>query len=100
MYLSESQVQDYERDGAIVIKGVFKDWIDCLVTGFDKVLADPSEHVEKMWLKVTGGDFLKITVTGSVLKSLSVGLLSRLPQKLRPKPHVQNASKYFMSISY
>jgi hypothetical protein len=88
MYLSESQVQDYERDGAIVIKGVFKDWIDCLVTGFDKVL------------KVTGGDFLKITVTGSVLKSLSVGLLSRLPQKLRPKPHVQNASKYFMSISY
>ena len=35
MYLSESQVQDYERDGAIVIKGVFKDWIDCLVTGFD-----------------------------------------------------------------
>ena len=44
MYLSESQIEDYERDGAIVIKGVFKDWIDCLRAGFDAVLAEPSEH--------------------------------------------------------
>jgi ectoine hydroxylase-related dioxygenase (phytanoyl-CoA dioxygenase family) len=44
MYLSESQIKAYERDGAIVIKGVFKDWIDGLRIGFDKVLAQPSEH--------------------------------------------------------
>lgn len=44
MYLSESQTHAYERDGAIVIRGVFKDWIDCLRVGFDKVLAQPSEH--------------------------------------------------------
>jgi len=44
MYLSESQIEDYERDGAIVIKGIFKDWIECLREGFDKVLMQPSEH--------------------------------------------------------
>ena len=59
MYLSESQVQDYERDGAIVIKGVFKDWIDCLVTGFDKVLADPSEHGRENVAQGDGGRFFE-----------------------------------------
>ena len=59
MYLSESQVQDYERDGAIVIKGVFKDWIDGLITGFDKVLADPSEHGRENVAQGDGGRFFE-----------------------------------------
>ena len=59
MYLSESQVQDYERDGAIVIKGVFKDWIDGLIMGFDKVLADPSEHGRENVAQGDGGRFFE-----------------------------------------
>jgi ectoine hydroxylase-related dioxygenase (phytanoyl-CoA dioxygenase family) len=59
MYLSESQINDYERNGAIVIKGVFKDWIDCLRTGFDKVLAEPSEHGRENVAKGDAGRFFE-----------------------------------------
>ena len=57
MYLSESQIKDYERDGAIVIKGVFKDWISSLRTGFDKVLSEPSEHGRENVAKGDTGRF-------------------------------------------
>ena len=55
MYLSESQITAYEGDGAIVIKGVFKDWIDCLRTGFDKVLSERGEHGRENVAKGNGG---------------------------------------------
>ena len=43
-YLSPEQKIAYERDGVIVIKGVFREWIETLRIGFDKVLNNPSEH--------------------------------------------------------
>lgn len=43
-WLTDEQVAAYQRDGAIVIKGAFKDWIEPLRTGFDRVLQQPSEH--------------------------------------------------------
>ena len=59
MYLSEPQINDYERDGAIVIKGAFKDWIDCLRTGFDEVLSEPSEHGRENVAKGDAGRFFE-----------------------------------------
>lgn len=44
MYLSQAQIDAYKHDGAIVIKAVFKDWIEPLRLGFEQVLADPGEH--------------------------------------------------------
>ncbi|MCT7653645.1 phytanoyl-CoA dioxygenase family protein [Oceanimonas sp. NS1] len=52
-WLSDEQIVAYQRDGAIVIKGVFKDWIESLRAGFDRVLQDPSEHGRE---NVTGTD--------------------------------------------
>ena len=44
MFLSEKQINDYQNDGVIIIKNVFKNWIEPLRKGFQKVLDSPSKH--------------------------------------------------------
>ena len=44
MYLSQKQIDDYQDYGAIIIKDAFKDWIEPLRNGFQKVLDNPSQH--------------------------------------------------------
>ena len=44
MFLSDRQIKDYQNDGVIIIKDVFKDWIEPLRLGFQKVLDNPSKH--------------------------------------------------------
>ena len=44
MFLSEKQIKDYQTDGVIIIKDIFKDWIKPLRKGFQKVLDSPSKH--------------------------------------------------------
>ena len=44
MFLSKKQIDDYQNLGAIIVKGVFKDWIEPLRAGFQKVLEKPSRH--------------------------------------------------------
>ena len=44
MHLTKKQIEDYQNLGAIIIKDVFKDWIDPLRVGFQKVLDKPSQH--------------------------------------------------------
>ena len=44
MFLSEKQINDYQSDGVIIIKDVFKNWIEPLRKGFQKVLDKPSKH--------------------------------------------------------
>ena len=43
-YLNNKQIYDYQTLGVIVIKDIFKDWIETLKIGFDRVLAEPSIH--------------------------------------------------------
>ena len=44
MFLSDKQIKDYQDDGVIIIKEIFKDWIEPLRKGFQKVLDNPSKH--------------------------------------------------------
>ncbi len=44
MFLSKKQIFDYQNNGVIIIKDVFKDWIEPLRKGFKKVLDQPSKH--------------------------------------------------------
>ena len=38
MILSSEQINSYKKNGAIVIKDIFKPWINLLREGFEKVL--------------------------------------------------------------
>ena len=44
MYLSKQQINEYQYYGVIIIKDVFKQWIEPLRVGFQKVLNNPSKH--------------------------------------------------------
>ena len=44
MYLSDQQIKDYQKFGVIIIKDIFKEWIEPLRIGFQKVLDKPSKH--------------------------------------------------------
>ena len=44
MFLSDKQIKNYQTDGVIIIKDIFKDWIEPLRKGFEKVLKNPSKH--------------------------------------------------------
>ena len=44
MFLSDRQIKDYQNDGVIIIKDLFKGWIEPLRKGFQKVLDNPSKH--------------------------------------------------------
>ena len=38
MYLSDKQIKDYQNDGVIIVKDIFKEWIDPLSNGLKNVL--------------------------------------------------------------
>ena len=38
IFLTEEQKNSYKKDGAIIIRNIFKPWINILKKGFDKVL--------------------------------------------------------------
>ena len=44
MFLTDKQIKDYQTDGVIIVKDIFKDWIKPLRKGFQKVLDNPSKH--------------------------------------------------------
>ena len=44
MFLSKEQIKDYQKDGVLIVKDIFKDWIKPLRKGFQKVLENPSKH--------------------------------------------------------
>tara|TARA_B100001173_G_scaffold286125_1_gene273559 strand:+ start:486 stop:1274 length:789 start_codon:yes stop_codon:yes gene_type:complete len=57
MYLSQKQIDDYQNNGVIIIKDVFKDWIEPLRIGFQKVLDSPSKHGRENVTNVNGRFF-------------------------------------------
>ena len=46
-YLSDQETELYQEQGAIVVKSIFKPWIDLLRLGFQKVLNDPGPHARE-----------------------------------------------------
>ena len=47
MILNLKQVDSYKEDGAIIIKDIFKPWINILREGFEKVLKNPGPHARE-----------------------------------------------------
>ena len=42
MPVSQQQIDDFNRDGAVLLEGVFADWVDVLVDGIDWNMENPS----------------------------------------------------------
>ncbi len=42
--VAPEQVETYQRDGAVVLRGVFCDWVEALVRGVDRNMAEPGPY--------------------------------------------------------
>ncbi len=45
--LTPDQISDFQRDGAIVVRGLMRDWVDVMAEGIDKNMADPGEYASE-----------------------------------------------------
>ena len=41
-FIDNNDIENFSRDGAILCKGIFSDWIESLRIGVDKLIANPS----------------------------------------------------------
>ena len=41
-FIGNDDIENFSRDGAILCKGIFSDWIESLRIGVDKLIANPS----------------------------------------------------------
>ena len=47
MILTAEQVNSYKQNGALVVRDIFKPWINVLREGFEKVLKNPGPHARE-----------------------------------------------------
>jgi len=43
-YIDNKIIEDFSRDGAVLCKGMFREWLDPLRKGVDKLILNPSER--------------------------------------------------------
>jgi len=46
-YLSKDEIDVFQNQGAVVVKNIFRPWIDLLRIGFEKVLKEPGPHARE-----------------------------------------------------
>ena len=45
--LTEKDVEDYQRDGVVVIRGLFKEWVEVLRAGIERNMAEPGPYASE-----------------------------------------------------
>ena len=45
--MTPEQISDFQRDGAVVVRGVFKGWVDRLAEGVARNMAEPGEYASE-----------------------------------------------------
>lgn len=56
--LSQTTINDFERNGVVLIKGLFKDWVEVLRAGIERNMANPGpDHHEYIPDGEDGGFF-------------------------------------------
>jgi len=59
MILKDEQINRYNQDGALVIRDIFKPWINFLREGFEEVLKNPGPHARENLTKNENGRFFE-----------------------------------------
>ena len=59
MILTAEQVNSYKQNGALVVRDIFKPWINVLREGFEKVLKNPGPHARENINKNENGRFFE-----------------------------------------
>ena len=97
MYLSQQQINDYQKNGAIVIKDIFKDWIEPLRNGFQTVLDNPSKHGRENVSK-NNGRFFEDYCNWERVKEFKNCMFNSVAAQIVAEATIQNQYKFFMII--
>ena len=55
--VSESQIAAYRRDGAVLVKGLFADWVETIRAGIERNMAEPGPYAAENLKAGEGGRF-------------------------------------------
>lgn len=56
-YVSEADIQAFQQDGAVCIRGLFADWVDTIAAGIERNLENPSSHAAESESNYSAGSF-------------------------------------------
>ena len=59
MILTTEQINSYKQNGALVVRDIFKPWINVLREGFEEVLKNPGPHARENVSKNENGRFFE-----------------------------------------
>ena len=59
-FIDNNDIENFTKDGAILCKGIFSDWVDKLRIGVDKLIANPSIRENHIYQKMELRPFFKI----------------------------------------
>lgn len=45
--ISALEIKSFQRDGAVVVRGIFRDWVDVMIRGVDRNMADPGPYASE-----------------------------------------------------
>lgn len=57
MDIDQSLIDAYQRDGAVVVRGLFKDWVEPIASGIERNMAEPGPYAAENLLPGEGGRF-------------------------------------------
>jgi len=57
MFITDQQIEDYRRDGAVLIPGLFKDWVDTLRDGIARNISEPGPYAAENLKEGEAGRF-------------------------------------------
>jgi hypothetical protein len=64
-------IEDFQRDGAVLVPGLWADWVDDLSSGIARNMAEPGPMPPKTCAPAKAGAFSTIIATGSASPSSS-----------------------------
>ena len=56
-YVTDQQIADYQRDGAVCIPGLFKDWVGVIRAGIERNMREPGPYAAENLKPGEGGRF-------------------------------------------
>ena len=81
MDISNNQIKFYKEEGAILLKGVFIDWVETLENGIEKLIKNPSPRERSYLPEDVLQNFFKIYAIGIELMNLKILFLILILEK-------------------
>ncbi len=70
IYLDPKQVKAYQTDGAVLIKGLFHEWVDIVRAGIERNMENPGPYASENLNDKEAGRFLMIIAIGCEFQNL------------------------------